>query len=733
MHDVYRSCTALQLSSSVVAPAVNFMLTEENYRNIVQGVAQQCTTRLEKQLRSIRTPPFHLLKLGYIFQRTFSHGIHIPAFVLDKSFGDRYGLKQDLSDSTARILEQSEGIEELDLCAISESTGLSIDQVSFGIDNITNRIGKLAVDGAFMLLDFGVGTLFISQHTAEFEFSQQQPERSSSPPHLTIAPKQSTVIYPVPPNSPRHESNRAVGSPRLDLNATTIRPAFNVTGNLIMPYPNSQKTLTMKNGGLAKHLQRHEATQSRQRTPSFDVKMKNITARVSVALQKKRFEHHTSFGPEIDRSSRSTTQKNDPTTAFSPVDAAKGYATVAAVKDSFASKVHENLGNLIARNALSETWRSKLRGRGPVIIKVYKPFGPQGRGPIQKEKEVRRGKSLLKELRIGRLALHANLLGIVKAEFRARKDALVGDSEDKKKRSEAQDWWWCAITYDHPKYTLGDMVNSPLTRQAHFGSMEERRTVLTQIIGAVNYLHEKLGIAHRALTTANVLTGFGDNCPPNARYRIANFGSAQILGVKANRKVAPLAFRPPELVAMHESQVMVRESHDIWAVGAIYFEILLGAPLLAVARGINEVHHVESEAEYKTAHHRLQTLGSPANYLPRHVSEAEVEVLEALLHSDTYKRPKTSAIAKYDFLRGKVVPANLSTENIDMSKIEEIQNLDNLKEVLESEVSYCEKLFVEPPLNTGRSRGGIRGRGVGFTGEQQPQGRTGARSPRPRR
>ena len=45
MHDVYRSCTTLQLSSSVVASAVNFMLTEENYRNIVQGVAQQLRKR----------------------------------------------------------------------------------------------------------------------------------------------------------------------------------------------------------------------------------------------------------------------------------------------------------------------------------------------------------------------------------------------------------------------------------------------------------------------------------------------------------------------------------------------------------------------------------------------------------------------------------------------------------------------------------------------------------------
>ena len=723
MHDVLRMCTELHLSSSVVASAANFMLNEDHYRRIVHAVSNQCMTRMEHQENRVgRSVPFALLKIGFIFQRSFNQGIRIPAFVLDGSFGDRFGVKQDLSDSTARMLESCESIDETDVDAISSTTGLSREQVAFAIDNITHRIGQLAIEGAFMVLDFGIGTLVIAQHTAEFEFSQQQPDRWE--PHTmshaqTLGGHHDTGhaehLYPAhPPKSPRHGARRAVLSPRLDLNATTVRPAYAMTGDPTSPPPASQEALALTNGGLVNYFQGGKLDSSGGgRTPSFDAQMKLLTARVSAVLQSTRSgENGALAAPSSQKSPRAVAKDARstklPGTAVRSVDASE-------TSGHFSSEAHENLGKVVARTSLSETFSAQLRGRGAVLHRVCKPFGPSiGRGPAQEEKEIRRGKALLKELRIARLGAHANLMGIVKAEFRARADSIVKNAADRKKRSAALDWWWCTITVPNPGSSLAAMVSSPLTRQAHFGSIEERRAVATQIIGAVHHLHEKLGVAHRSLSTANVLTGFGESCPPNARYRLCNFGTVQVIRSKAARKVAPLPFRPPELVAMHESQVMVRTAHDMWAVGAILYEVLVGSPLMAVGSSTGSIKHVETEEEFKATYQGMQAVGRRANLLPRHATDAEVILLEALLHDDIYQRPLTSELSTFSFLSGKTVPPAVGNA-IDVDKIEAIEKLEDVQALLEKEEAICNRMYVAPPVETSRGRA-TRGRSLAGAG-----------------
>ena len=715
MPEVLRTCAQLQLSSSVVASAATFMLNEDQYQSIIDAIATQCMARMEQQERQgAHAHPFALLKIGFIFRRSFNQGIHIPTFIMDQSFSDRFGLKQDLSETTARALADSDSTEGTDVEAIAASTGLSAEQVTFAIENVSTKIGQLAIEGAFMVLDFGVGTLVIAQHTAEFEFSQQQPEPVSretsaidrSQPHG--GGRDNGLYGARPPRSPRHGSRRAVLSPRLDLNATTVRPAYAMTGDPTSPPPSSQQALAMTNGGLVKHFQGGKPDSTRERTASFEAQMKLLTTRVSAVVQSAR-----SGDSGLEPVSGKTQQK---IAADAPGGSTKLFRTAArnnvdfaATRGNFSSAVHEDLGKsgkLVARSSLSETWSTQLRGCGPVILRVCKPFGPsKGRGPAREEKEMRRGKALLKELRIARIGAHANLMRLVRAQFLARSDSIVKDADDRKKRSAAVDWWWCTMTLENPKSTLADMVQSPVTRQAHFGSVEERRAVTVQLVGAVHHLHEKLGIAHRSLTTANVLTGFGESCPRNARYRLGNFSTAQTIGTKATRKVGKMSFRPPELVSMHESQVMVRAAHDVWAIGAILFEVLVGGPLMSVdSSETTGGRAVETEAEYKAAYQGIQAFGRRAYLLPRHAMDAEVDVLEALLHDDHYQRPTTLQLCDFEFLRSKTVPPTIAN-SIDFDKIDAMESLEDVQETLEKEVAICEKLFSPPPENTSRGRG----------------------------
>ncbi|KEY64296.1 hypothetical protein S7711_06342 [Stachybotrys chartarum IBT 7711] len=110
----------------------------------------------------------------------------------------------------------------------------------------------------------------------------------------------------------------------------------------------------------------------------------------------------------------------------------------------------------------------------------------------------------------------------------------------------------------------------------------EIKQLLLQLSSGVSYLHENR-ILHRDLKTANLLLN------NRGRLKIADFGMARYVGYPPpdlTQLVVTLWYRAPELLLGAKAY---DAAVDMWSVGCIFGELLLGEPLL---KGANEVDQV---------------------------------------------------------------------------------------------------------------------------------------------
>jgi aurora kinase len=116
-----------------------------------------------------------------------------------------------------------------------------------------------------------------------------------------------------------------------------------------------------------------------------------------------------------------------------------------------------------------------------------------------------------------------------------------------------------------------------------YGELSQKKTldnkraaqVLVQVVRGLIYLHQR-GIAHRDIKPENVLVGF------NGRVMLGDFGWASYIpyhetGVQRVRRTTlcgTLDYLPPEMVEARPHD----EKSDVWAVGVLLYELLVGRP-----------------------------------------------------------------------------------------------------------------------------------------------------------
>lgn len=104
-------------------------------------------------------------------------------------------------------------------------------------------------------------------------------------------------------------------------------------------------------------------------------------------------------------------------------------------------------------------------------------------------------------------------------------------------------------------------------------SLGESKEIIRQVLSAVDHLHTHW-IVHRDLKTSNLLLS------NRGIVQVADFGLARRLGPNAEQLtpvVVTLWYRAPELLLGSKSYT---SSIDMWSVGCILVELLLGRPLL---------------------------------------------------------------------------------------------------------------------------------------------------------
>ena len=117
------------------------------------------------------------------------------------------------------------------------------------------------------------------------------------------------------------------------------------------------------------------------------------------------------------------------------------------------------------------------------------------------------------------------------------------------------------------------MLNDYFCRDHSIFTLGESKEIIRQVLSAVEHLHRHW-IVHRDLKSSNLLLS------NRGRVQVADFGLARRLGPLAEHLtpvVVTLWYRSPELLLgakKYDSAV------DMWSVGCILAELLLGRPLM---------------------------------------------------------------------------------------------------------------------------------------------------------
>ncbi|KAL6128778.1 hypothetical protein ACLB2K_072133 [Fragaria x ananassa] len=104
-----------------------------------------------------------------------------------------------------------------------------------------------------------------------------------------------------------------------------------------------------------------------------------------------------------------------------------------------------------------------------------------------------------------------------------------------------------------------------------------------QICRALNYLHHVLGVCHRDIKPQNLLVN-----PHTHQLKICDFGSAKMLvpGEANISYICSRYYRAPELIF---GATEYTTAIDMWSVGCVFAELLLGQPLFPGESGVDQL------------------------------------------------------------------------------------------------------------------------------------------------
>ena len=123
----------------------------------------------------------------------------------------------------------------------------------------------------------------------------------------------------------------------------------------------------------------------------------------------------------------------------------------------------------------------------------------------------------------------------------------------------------------------GDMsLEDLMTKQTIVLDHMNQRNLLYKIVMAVQFLHERK-IVHRDLKPGNIVV-FSSNL---FTLKLIDLGSACRQGEEAPIEYT-LRYAAPEVVSLHLKKVPLIKAHptsDMWSLGLIFWEVLVGEPL----------------------------------------------------------------------------------------------------------------------------------------------------------
>ncbi|XP_010477057.1 PREDICTED: probable serine/threonine-protein kinase At1g54610 isoform X1 [Camelina sativa] len=209
------------------------------------------------------------------------------------------------------------------------------------------------------------------------------------------------------------------------------------------------------------------------------------------------------------------------------------------------------------------------------------------------------------------------------------------------------------LVFEYMEHDLTGLLSSP---DINF-TTPQIKCYMKQLLSGLEHCHAR-GVMHRDIKGSNLLVN------NEGILKVADFGLANFCNASGNKqpltsRVVTLWYRPPELLL---GATDYGASVDLWSVGCVFAELLLGKPVLQGRTEVEQLHKIfklcgSPPADYwkksKLPHAMLfkpqQHYDSCLQETLKDLSDADINLIETLLSIEPHKRgsASTALVSQY--------------------------------------------------------------------------------------